>query len=314
LKRENCFHGPNRTLKKGLLVLAAVTLSWPALASPAAQSSPGKSTRGAGADIAASAAATTVAAPRDAPLTIDADGSPWNFVSLKMRLFDLRTASRDMLQRLSDEAQVQVAAMEQVIERTGLDVEDVLARFGSQRQGTGGPFIAVLPSAHDAGKQDIDPALNSSLVRWDLLRDVIRSLPLAEPIAASEITSRFGNRPDPFNKRWAMHQGVDFGAPMKTPVVATASGTVVFAGWKSSYGRLVEISHGPRVITRYAHLAKFLVNQGDLVQMGDRIGLLGSSGRSSGPHLHYEVLFDDAPRDPLMFIQAGREARPLGID
>ncbi|MGZ9107153.1 MAG: M23 family metallopeptidase, partial [Rhodoplanes sp.] len=199
-------------------------------------------------------------------------------------------------------------------ERTGLDVEDLLARFGSRRQGTGGPFIAVLPSAHDAGKQGIDTALNSSLVRWDLLRDVIRSLPLAEPIAASEITSRFGNRPDPFNKRWAMHQGVDFGAPMKTPVVATASGTVVFAGWKSSYGRLVEISHGPRVITRYAHLAKILVNQGDLVQMGDRIGLLGSSGRSSGPHLHYEVLFDDVHRDPMMFIQAGREALPLKID
>jgi murein DD-endopeptidase MepM/ murein hydrolase activator NlpD len=111
-----------------------------------------------------------------------------------------------------------------------------------------------------------------------------------------------------------MHQGIDFGAPLKTPVVATGSGTVVFAGWKSSYGRLVEISHGPRVITRYAHLSKIVVEQGDTVQTGDRIGLLGSSGRSSGPHLHYEVLFDDAPRDPLMFIQAGQEAQPLGID
>jgi murein DD-endopeptidase MepM/ murein hydrolase activator NlpD len=89
---------------------------------------------------------------------------------------------------------------------------------------------------------------------------------------------------------------------------------VVFAGWKSSYGRLVEISHGPRVTTRYAHLARLLVSPGDTVQTGDRIGLLGSSGRSSGPHLHYEVLFDEVHRDPMMFIQAGREALPLGID
>ena len=312
LKRKNRFHGSNRTLKIGLLILATVPLSCPALASPAAQGTPGNLPGGA--DIAASAGATAVAGSADSRSAAGADGSLWNFGGLKMRLFGLGTASRDMLHRLSEDARIQVAAMEQVIERTGLDVEDLLAHFGNQRQGAGGPFIAVSPTAHDAGKQGIDPTLNSNLVRWDLLRDVIRSLPLAEPVAASEITSRFGNRADPFNKRWAVHQGIDFGAPMKTPIVATASGTVVFAGWKGSYGRLIEIRHGPRVMTRYAHLAKIIVEEGDAVQIGDRIGLLGSSGRSSGPHLHYEVLFDDAPRDPMMFIQAGREAQPLGIE
>lgn len=204
--------------------------------------------------------------------------------------------------------------MEQVIERTGLDVDDLLAHFGSRRQGVGGPFIAVAPSAHDAGEQEIDPALNSSLVRWDLLRDVIRSLPLAEPLAAYETTSPFGKRSDPFNRRLAVHQGIDFSAPLKAPVVATAPGTVVFAGWKGSYGRLVEISHGARVSTRYAHLAQILVDEGETVQTGDRIGLLGSSGRSTGPHLHYEVLFDDVHRDPMMFIQAGRAAPPVEVD
>jgi hypothetical protein len=265
-------------------------------------------------ELGASAAATAVAGPRDHPPTAGADGSPWNFVGFKMRLFDLRTASRDMLQRLSAEARIQVAAMEQVIERTGLDVEDLLAHFGGRRQGLGGPFIAVPPSAHDIEKQGIDAALNSSLVRWDLLRDVIRSLPLAEPLAASEITSVFGNRRDPFNRRLAVHQGVDFNAPLKTPVTATAPGTVIFAGWKGSYGRLVEISHGPLVTTRYAHLAKLLVDKGDTVQTGDRIGLLGSSGRSTGAHLHYEVLFDDVHRDPMMFIRAGRAAPPVGVN
>jgi murein DD-endopeptidase MepM/ murein hydrolase activator NlpD len=293
-------------LKIGLRIFATVSLSSPVLASPATQSSLGNLEGGV--DIATAA----VAGPGD--YRAGTEDSLWSFDGLRTRLFGLGTASRDALQRLSEEARSQVVAMEQVIERTGLDVEDLLAHFGDRRQGSGGPFIAASLMAHDAGKHGIDPALNSSLVRWDLLRDVIRSLPLAEPVAASEITSRFGNRRDPFNRRWATHQGIDFGAPLKTPVVATGSGTVVFAGWKSSYGRLVEISHGPRVTTRYAHLARLLVSPGDTVQTGDRIGLLGSSGRSSGPHLHYEVLFDDAPRDPLMFIQAGREARPLGID
>ncbi len=242
------------------------------------------------------------------------DGSQWDFNGLKMHLFNLGTASRDVLNRLSEEARVQVAAMEQVIERTGLDVDDLLAHLGNRRHGAGGPFIAVAPSAHDAGPQGVEIALNSSLVRWDLLRDVIRSLPLAQPLAAYEVTSPFGKRPDPFNRQWAIHQGVDFGAPLKTPVAATAPGTVVFAGWKGSYGRLVEISHGPRVTTRYAHLAQILVDKGDTLQTGDRVGSLGSSGRSTGPHLHYEVLFDDVHRDPMMFIQAGRVAPPPGVN
>ena len=313
LKRENRWREANRALKVGFLILAtAVTFSSPALASPASQSSLSKLTSGAGEEIAASAKAT--AGLRDHPSAAGEDAFPWNLGGLKMRLFDLRTASRDMLQRLSDEARIQVAAMEQVIEGTGLDVEDLLAHFGNRRQGSGGPFIAVSPSAHDIGKQGIDTTLNSNLVRWDLLRDVIRSLPLAEPLAASEITSVFGNRHDPFNRRLAVHQGVDFNAPLKTSVVATAPGTVVFAGWKGSYGRLVEISHGPLVTTRYAHLAKILVDQGDTVQTGDRIGLLGSSGRSTGAHLHYEVLFDNVHRDPMMFIQAGRAAPPVGAN
>jgi murein DD-endopeptidase MepM/ murein hydrolase activator NlpD len=248
------------------------------------------------------------------PQPAGVEGRHWDFDGLKMRLFNLGTASRDVLHRLSEEARMQVVVMEQVIERTGLDVDDLLAYFGSRRQGAGGPFIAVAPSAPDPGPRGTDASLTSNLVRWDLLRDVIRSLPLAEPLAVYEVTSSFGKRRDPFNRRWAMHQGVDFGAPLKTPIVATAPGVVVFAGWKGSYGRLVEISHGPRVATRYAHLAQILVEKGETVQTGDRIGLLGNSGRSTGPHLHYEVLFDEVHRDPMMFIQAGRAAPTLALD
>lgn len=289
---------PQGVLTICLLLVAVLTLSSAALASPNA---PGNHIS---------------TPPNPGPARPAAAGTPteWDFEGLKVRLFNLRTASRDVLQRLSEEARSQVAAMEQVIEQTGLDVEDLLAHIGSRHQGAGGPFVAAAPSADDAGEDRIDASLNSELVRWDLLRDVIRSLPLAEPLAAYEVSSPFGKRRDPFNRRWAMHQGVDFNAPLKTPIVATAPGVVVFAGWKGSYGRLVEISHGPRVVSRYAHLAQILVTKGDTVETGERIGLLGSSGRSTGPHLHYEVLFDDVHRDPMMFIEAGRAAPVLAAN
>jgi murein DD-endopeptidase MepM/ murein hydrolase activator NlpD len=307
---------PNQALAILLLLVAAVTLPYSAFASPNApsslSSSPTEDVGGAGID--ASAAAAIIAGSANRWPRSGGDASHWDLDGLKMRLFNLGTASRDVLHRLGEEARVQVVAMEQVIEQTGLDVDDLLAHFGNRRQGAGGPFIAVAPSAHDAGPNVTDVGLNSSLVRWDLLRDVIRSLPLAEPLDAYKVTSPFGKRRDPFNRRWAMHEGVDLVAPLKTPIVATAPGTVVFAGWKGSYGRLVEISHGPRVTTRYAHLAEILVEHGDTVQTGERIGLLGSSGRSTGPHLHYEVLFDKVHRDPMMFIQAGQAEPSLAVN
>ncbi len=245
---------------------------------------------------------------RNATTSTSTSAMKWDFAGLKARLFNLRNASRDVLHRLSEEARVQVAAMEQVIAQTGLDVDDLITDSRHDHQATGGPFVAIAPAAKNAHGSRIDASLSSELVRLDLLRDVIRSLPLAEPIAVYKLSSAFGKRRDPFNRRWAVHQGLDFTAPLKTPIMATAPGVVVFAGWKGSYGRLVEISHGPRVVTRYAHLAKILVNEGETVETGTRIGLLGSSGRSSGPHLHYEVLFDDVHRDPMMFIEAGRTA------
>ncbi len=316
-KRAPCVLGPNHPLRFGFLALATAVLCATAPASSeAANGSDGLSpsvvaSAESGKPIASRIAAGINRGNEAAGL----DEPQWGFDGLKVRLFNLGTASRDILQRLSEEARLQVAAMEQIIERTGLDVDDLLAHLGSWHQGSGGPFVAAPPSTRDdADPMAGDASLNADLMRWDLLRDVVRSLPLAEPIAAYEVSSRFGRRADPFNRRMAVHQGLDFVAPLKTPVVATASGTVVFADWKGSYGRLVEISHGPRVVTRYAHLAKILVKEGETVRTGDRIGLLGSSGRSSGPHLHYEVLFDDVHRDPMMFIQAGRSAPLLAMD
>lgn len=229
----------------------------------------------------------------------------WDLEKLMGRLHDLGHASRDVLQRLKAEAVRQVTVMERVIEQTGLNVEDMIASLRDQPLRQGGPFIAIDPSELDTSGSDT-AELNSSLLRWDMLRGIIETLPLSSPLEAYVLRSPFGKRRDPVNRRWATHEGTDLDAPYKSTVVATAPGDVVFAGWQSSYGRLVEVRHSDRVTTRYAHLARILVKKGGTVERGDPIGLLGSSGRTTGAHLHYEVLFDGRPRDPMMFINAGQ--------
>ena len=118
--------------------------------------------------------------------------------------------------------------------------------------------------------------------------------------------SGFGKRHDPINNRWSMHYGLDFGGAMKSPVYVTAPGTVVHVGWDSRFGNLVEIDHGAGIMTRYAHLNSILVKEGQKLGFHDTIGLLGNTGRTTGAHLHYEILFQGRPMDPMQFLEAGR--------
>ena len=127
------------------------------------------------------------------------------------------------------------------------------------------------------------------------------------PLDNFALMSGFGARHDPFTGQAAMHYGLDMSAPMRTPVMATAPGTVVVAGWKSRYGRMVEIDHGNGLRTRYGHLYKINVRRGQKVDFREVVGLLGSSGRSTGPHVHYEVLVNGEPTDPNKFLRAGKD-------
>ena len=149
-----------------------------------------------------------------------------------------------------------------------------------------------------------------------VLRQVMgRLLPTSQPLEDALPGSRFGWRIDPFNGRSTMHEGVDFNAPHGTPIVAAGAGIVVAAGWHPGYGRQVDIDHGDGLITRYAHASKLLVKVGDIVRQGQKIAAVGSSGRSTGPHLHFEVRVDDEPRDPLKYLSdpalIGRPGGPL---
>ena len=142
----------------------------------------------------------------------------------------------------------------------------------------------------------------------DTLFTAFRHVPLTTPVFGTsyELTSDFGPRVDPFTHHVGFHPGLDFGGPWGSTIRATAPGTVVWAGRRGGYGNMVEIDHGFGIRTRYGHLSSILVKVGAKVTKGTPIGKLGSTGRSTGPHVHYEVWLGDVVRDPSKFIEAGR--------
>ena len=137
------------------------------------------------------------------------------------------------------------------------------------------------------------------------LEDSIAKMPLAEPVLSYRMTSSYGSRRDPFNRRMAFHSGEDMATAYGSRIYAPGAGTVVYAGWKGGYGRVIEIDHGGGFKTRYGHLSRIGVKTGQKIAFREVIGKVGSSGRSSGPHLHYEVWFDGIVRNPSRFIEAG---------
>jgi murein DD-endopeptidase MepM/ murein hydrolase activator NlpD len=129
-------------------------------------------------------------------------------------------------------------------------------------------------------------------------------LPSLSPILDVWYSSNFGYRIDPFTGARSFHEGVDFLAEPGTPILAAASGKVIYAGWQAEYGRMVDVDHGNGLVSRYAHASKILVHEGDLVVRGQRLAFSGSTGRSTGPHLHFEVRLNGVPQNPARFLQA----------
>lgn len=138
-----------------------------------------------------------------------------------------------------------------------------------------------------------------------------KAMPTMMPVAAQYNASGFGMRIDPFTGQQAMHEGIDFIVDVGTPVVAAAGGVVQFAGFHPQYGNMIDIDHGNDLVTRYAHLSKVMVKEGDVVQRGRRIGSSGNTGRTTGPHLHFEVRFRGAAQNPAKFLLAANPQIPL---
>jgi len=171
------------------------------------------------------------------------------------------------------------------------------ARVGSN-DGMGGPF-------ESAGNATFK-ALFNSWKKLDQLQDGVIAVPSDKPVKMNvEFTSGFGVRSDPFHAGAAMHPGIDLAGSYGTPIYATADGTVLRAGWNSGgYGNLVEIDHGRGITTRYGHMSAILVHEGDHVTRGQQVGRMGSTGRSTGNHLHYEVRIDGRAVNPIPFMKS----------
>ena len=137
-------------------------------------------------------------------------------------------------------------------------------------------------------------------------------LPTQQPVAHSHLGSSFGWRIDPFTGRSALHTGLDFQAEPGTAITAAAGGVVVTQEVHPAYGNMIEIDHGNNLITRYAHASQVFVKQGDVVKRGQKIAAVGTTGRSTGPHLHFEVLVQGVPQDPHKFLDAGRNVAHAG--
>ena len=216
------------------------------------------------------------------------------------------------LAKLSEQTRSTITEVERIVNAAGLDTKRLVPmRTDGRRQSRGGPFVPWSARKVESEKQseETTQALSYDIARLDDLSRLLRVLPLASPVKEFSITSTFGYRVDPFNNLAAFHEGIDMQAPRDTKVAVPAPGKVAFAGWHASYGRMVEIDHGYGVRTRYAHLDRIAVAEGADVAFGQEIGLVGASGRTSGTHLHYEVLVDGRPRNPLIFLRATADVR-----
>lgn len=230
------------------------------------------------------------------------------YVGLEVRLARMLTA----LDHIEMRQAAALIAMRESYESRANRISSVLADIGVRAgrrtaAGVGGPFVpAKLASNPAAFERQVR---RIRLARTDLARltKTLTGIPLRQPVSgAIDTSSNFGVRLDPFNRRPAMHTGIDFRGDIGEPIRSTANGRVVSARWSGGYGRMVEIDHGSGLSTRYGHMSRILVRTGQLVKAGQIVGRMGSTGRSTGPHLHYETRIRGSAVNPQKFLRAGR--------
>ena len=204
-----------------------------------------------------------------------------------------------LAERLTRFADARAARAAAALRKLGLDPN---AMLGRSRVGIGGPLQRYVTAAGG----DMDPRferLGFSLARMNALMQGLEGVPQVLPASLAAMTSGFGYRHDPFTGGAAMHAGLDFKGPIGAPIYAAAKGMVNFVGQKSGYGNVVEVSHGNGLVTRYAHMSRFTARPGQTVAAGAAIGAIGNTGRSTGPHLHFEVRHYDRALNPRLFLE-----------
>ena len=205
-----------------------------------------------------------------------------------------------LVERLTFFADTRAARAAAALKTLGLDPFKVLDR--TSRDAMGGP-LEQYATAKGGGMDPRFEQLGLSLARLSALERGLEGVPQVLPASLASISSGFGYRHDPFNGRGAMHSGLDFRGPKGAPILAAAKGRVSFVGRKSGYGNVVEVDHGNGVMTRYAHMSAFKSKVGQAVEAGQPIGAIGSTGRSTGPHLHFEVRINGRAVNPRPFLE-----------
>ena len=204
-------------------------------------------------------------------------------------------------EKMTEVAQLRTIKAESAIRAFGLNPDNLARQARSAQGGLFEPFFG-------RGKKDVrDPRflrLAASLGRMDAMERALAAIPTSMPAAVMFMSSGFGYRSDPFTGAGAMHAGLDFKGPVGTPILAAAEGRVTLAGYNGGYGNSVEITHANGLMTRYAHMSGLNVRQGQMVDRGVQIGRMGSTGRSTGSHLHFEVRLNGQAINPRKFLEA----------
>lgn len=254
-------------------------------------------------DLLSEALAKT-AAERD-QIEADAEDALQLAADMELELRLMQDRNDEIFRQLEEAMLVSMEPLERMFRNAGQDPDRLINQVRRGYSGRGGP-LTPLQFSTKGGEPDPDTlranSILSAMDRINLYRIAAEKAPFDMPVKSSyRFTSGFG-------QRWGrLHAGADFAGPVGTPIYATADGVVTFAGWSSGYGRLIKIQHDFGLETRYAHLNKIRVQSGQRVQRGQRIGDLGNSGRSTGPHLHYEVRVGGTPVNPMNYIRAGRD-------
>lgn len=229
--------------------------------------------------------------------------------AMQNRVTRLKAAERRLVDAMLLRTERRIDRLRAPFETADLEIDAVLEAAAANPTGRGGPLHAISASERELLPVAGDPnfaALLRKQAKVNEFQKALVSLPVVKPLkdVPYYISSSFGGRRDPFTGGRALHGGLDMASHWKTPIHATSAGVVTFAGRNGPYGRMVEIDHGNGFKTRYGHMREILVEKGQRIAQGDRIGLMGTSGRSTGTHLHYEVRFLDEPRNPIQFFKA----------
>jgi len=213
-----------------------------------------------------------------------------------------------LLSQLESAAQISLTGLDKIFAGARIDVDRIIESTRRDYSGEGGPFEPFEDQSDVAAEADMRIAsLMNDLERVNLMRFAAQKIPFGSPVRDGRYTSGFGPRRDPLKRRTSMHTGLDIAAPRGTPIYATGDGVVTFSGRMHGYGIVVKIRHAFGFETLYAHNSRSKVKVGQRVERGDQIAEMGSTGRSTGNHVHYEVRIDRQPVNPMKFIKAARD-------